>query len=394
MAARLARGTGFSVVELLVAMGLALSILASAITLVRAVQFAFMREGERADMQQRLRVAGNTLYEDLLMAGAGTFRGVRRGALGFSLPPVLPFRHGAQGADAGGAFRNDTLTIVYVPRATSAQAVVRAPVAAGSGLVPIVVDAGCPVGAPACGFAAGMQVIVFNQAAAFDLYTVMSVQGDWLDLRHDMVDTTFVYPAGTAIAEVVNRTFYLKPDAATGTSRLMRYDGSGSDVAMVDHVVSLSFAYYGDPDPPAMIQPASASVGPWTTYGPEPPPVGTQPTQYPPGENCTFHLDSNGVEPIARLPSLGSGSLVELTPGRLTDGPWCPDSASPRRYDADLFRIRRIDVALRVESATSALRGPAGPLFTRAGTARDGERWLPDLEVHFSVAPRNLSGGR
>jgi hypothetical protein len=51
-------------------------------------------------------------------------------------------------------------------------------------------------------------------------------------------------------------------------------------------------------------------------------------------------------------------------------------------------------VTLRVESALSALRGPAGLLFTRGGTSGSGERWLPDFEVRFSVAPRNLNSGR
>jgi hypothetical protein len=78
----------------------------------------------------------------------------------------------------------------------------------------------------------------------------------------------------------------------------------------------------------------------------------------------------------------------------LTDGPWCPDSISPNRFDADLLRIRRIRVSLRVQSGLASLRGPAGTLFARGGTARAGDRYVPDLTVQFDVTPRNMNLGR
>ena len=95
---------------------------------------------------------------------------------------------------------------------------------------------------------------------------------------------------------------------------------------------------------------------------------------------------------------LGSGSnphtLVLLTPALLTDGPWCPDADHPNRWDADLLRVRRVDVTLRVEAAVDALRGPASVLFSRGGTANGGSSWVPDQEVRFQVSPRNLNLGR
>ena len=51
-------------------------------------------------------------------------------------------------------------------------------------------------------------------------------------------------------------------------------------------------------------------------------------------------------------------------------------------------------MTLRVETASAALRGPAGVLFTNGGTSTGGSRWVPDQEVHFEVAPRNLNVGR
>jgi hypothetical protein len=75
----------------------------------------------------------------------------------------------------------------------------------------------------------------------------------------------------------------------------------------------------------------------------------------------------------------------------LTDGPWCPDGLAPNRFDADLFRVRKIRVTVRVQSALASLRGPAGTLFLKGGTARTGYRYVPDLEVQFDVTPRNLN---
>jgi hypothetical protein len=100
--------------------------------------------------------------------------------------------------------------------------------------------------------------------------------------------------------------------------------------------------------------------------------------------------------PAPRLATLGddAAGLVRLTAARLTDGPWCPNAASQRRWDADLLRIRTIAVTVRVQAANAALRGPAGALFRHGGTAHSGNRWLPDQELRFQVAPRNLNVGR
>jgi len=85
---------------------------------------------------------------------------------------------------------------------------------------------------------------------------------------------------------------------------------------------------------------------------------------------------------------------VELTPGMLSDGPWCPDGTSPNRFDADLLRVRSVRVTVRVQAALASLRGPASALFLKGGTARAGDLYVPDLEVQFDVTPRNLNLGR
>jgi hypothetical protein len=84
----------------------------------------------------------------------------------------------------------------------------------------------------------------------------------------------------------------------------------------------------------------------------------------------------------------------------LTDGPWCPadvntsGDAMPNKYDADMLRVRKVRITFRVQVANAVLRGPAGTLFRHAGTSHGGERYVPDQEIRFDVAPRNLNLGR
>ena len=54
---------------------------------------------------------------------------------------------------------------------------------------------------------------------------------------------------------------------------------------------------------------------------------------------------------------------------------------------------RRVRVTLRVEAAAASLRGPAGPLFMRGGTSTTPERYIPDRQIRFDVAPRNIDAG-
>ena len=159
--------------------------------------------------------------------------------------------------------------------------------------------------------------------------------------RPDVVSVVFdTRPLTASTSAIVSRTYYLK-QAAAGSPQLMRYDGLGTDHPVLEDVVVLAFEYFG--------------------------------------------------VPAASAPSI-SADPVLLEPEVLTDGPWCPDPASPERFDADLLRIRRVGVRLRVQ-APAAFRGPAGLLFLRGGTGR-APATVPDQEIRFDVAPRSMNGDR
>ena len=389
---------GFSLLEIVTATALMLLVTAGVFSMMDPAHGSFATEPEKADLQQRLRVGADTLSKDLIMAGAGAYLGTGVGSLSAFFAPVLPFRQGATGGDPAGAFATDRITMMYVP-STAAQTTLSADLTPISLALQVNTENGCPRNVSLCGFTSGMSVLVYDDSGAYDMFTITSVIGA-------LAQVSINRPAGAAtktyekdvtkVVEAVSHTYYLKTDEATETFQLMQYDGtSHAGVPVVDHVVGLTFDYYGDPNPPVLKKPVSDPTGPWTTYGPKPPALRAKPTAYPAGENCTFTIDGTGLR-MPRLAVLGGGNptLVKLTPAQLTDGPWCPDETNPNRWDADLLRIRKVAVTLRVETAAKALRGPAGVLFTHGGTSRRGSRWVPDQEIRFQVTPRNLNLGR
>ncbi len=60
-------------------------------------------------------------------------------------------------------------------------------------------------------------------------------------------------------------------------------------------------------------------------------------------------------------------------------------------FGADPLHVRQVDVRLRVEAASAALRGPAGRLFRRPGSSRRPAHWVPDIELRTSVAIRSVT---
>jgi prepilin-type N-terminal cleavage/methylation domain-containing protein len=395
------REQGFSLLELMVAMAVMLTVTGSIFTLMNPASGTFQAQPEVSDMQQRLRVAADTLYKDLVMAGAGAYQGPKSGSMLFFFAPVMPFRQGTLNDDPPGTYRDDIITIMYVPPTTAQTSLARknGNSLTNSSEIFVNPEPGCPANDPLCGFSEGMTMLMYDESGNYDTWTVTQVQeGGQLKLQHN--NDKIQYPgyksteedplSPTKIVQANYFEYYLN----STTNQLMFYDGSpNADVPIADNVVGLKFEYYGDPQPPAWVNPATTVTdpqGPWTTYGPRP--VPTPPATANPG-NCLF---DTAPTPGSLLPALappGSG-LVKLTAAQLKDGPWCPTAASVNRWDADLLRIRKIGVTLRVQAANAALRGPAGTLFARGGTSRGGDRFVPDQEIHFEISPRNLNLGR
>jgi hypothetical protein len=362
----------------------------------------FQAQPEASDMQQRMRVGVDTLSKDLVMAGAGAYIGSSAGALTNYFAPIMPYRTGSLNPDPPGSFSNEKISLIYVPPTPSQTTVNKAEGGGNSQEIDVDAQKNCGpnIHTQLCGFENGMRVLIFDNDGSWDAVTITNVQNEALHLQHTS-KLSGPYNSGAAVlTQVATHTYYLKTDTATSTYQLMHYDGYQTDLPVLDNVVKLNFEYFGDPQPPQLIPGKSMTdtVGPWTTYGPKPPPLGSDNANdtWAAGENCTFQV-TNGVQ-VPRLASLAAGvAQVKLDPAIFSNGdPMCPDNSVDKssRFDADLLRIRRVRVVLRVQAASVALRGPAGTLFLRGGQANSANRFLPDQEIRFDVTPRNMNLGR
>lgn len=334
-------------VEFLVTAAIAIALVAGLLSLVQPVHGMTAVQPEISDMQQRIRVATNALSGSIAMAGAGLDRGSAGGSLGRHFAPIFPYRAGRFGADppSGIRYRSDAITILHIPK-TAAQSTLRDPL--GPSAATLTVDAwpGCPVGDQACGFSAGMTVLVFDGTSAWDAFEVTGVEGATLQVEHLGPGRSHSYEPGAAIAEAIWHTYYFDD----GADQLRHYDGDETDVPVVDNVVGLRFTYFGAAAPPS------------------------RPTPAPGVENCV--VDSSGASKLPVLTSAGA-SLAELSPGMLSDGgaggiAWC--GSSDHLFDPDLLRIRRVRIHVRVQAGNDMLR-----------------RLLPDIEATIDVTPPNLA---
>jgi hypothetical protein len=380
---------GFTVVELIVAMAITLTIAAATLSLLGPAHDAFQVQPETADLQQRARVGIDALQRELLMAGAGMYAAGGVGPLHQALAPVMPYRaFGSSDPASGVYFRPDAISLLFVP-STASQTRLAAPLTAGGLDIAIESPATCPAATASqvCGFAAGDQLLVFDGAGEWSVFTVDRVDGG-AGMVLKGTPSARRFDVSSNVTEIKAVMYSLKADPPSGAFQLVRADGFDPAQPVLDHVVKLEFRYFGEPEPPRVVDETEMPLR--TTYGPAPPPIDQPGLGWPVGENCTFMLVDGSHK--ARLASIGpTGRLVEIAPVLLTDGPWCPDAGSPHRFDADLLRVRRVRFTIRVQTALQSLRGPAGVLFTNGGLARAGGRSVPDLEIQLDVSPRNLN---
>lgn len=192
-----------------------------------------------------------------------------------------------------------------------------------------------------------------------------------------------------AVVPSESHTYHLKQDAE-GIWQLMQYDGHLSDQPAVEDVIAIQFEYFGSGDPPVTSLNVNGNVR--VTYGPLPPPLAVDDPAdaWGAGENCTIANAAGRYLP--RLQNLGAGE-VPIGEPLLVDGPWCPDAAHAFRFDADLLRIRRVRVHLRLQAARP-FRGLPGAWFANSGSAGDPWRYVPDEHVTLDVMPRNIHVAR
>lgn len=357
--APLGNEAGYTLTELLISTAIMLTVTASIFGLMTPAQGTSQAQPEASDLQQRLRVGSDVLFKELIMVGAGPYMGPQTGSLASYFAPILPRKGGSATPDARNVFRPDAITITYIPN-TFSQTSIRDPMPPQAVPIKVEPQPGCPDAQrnALCGFYEGMEVLIFDSTGTSDVFTISSVADEALQLRHQGVDLSKSYEPGSAIAQVVRKTFYR--DAATNTLRVIN---GAADTALVDNVVGLTFSYLGDPNPPLAPKP----------------PLGTA--------NCLYN--AAGVQLGLPVLAADQGGLASLTAANLTDGPWC--GGGTNEFDADLLRVRKVRVTLRMQAASATLRGTDPALFRNPGTAQLGEKMVPDYAVSFDVTPRNLN---
>lgn len=362
---RLQSEAGFSLVELLIAAAIMVTVTGAIFTLMSPAQGTTQVQTEVADVQQRQRIGSDFLFKELLMAGAGVYQGPVTGSLINFFAPVLPRRTGFMNPDPPTKFRPDAVTLTYVPN-TYSQTTIKQSMPIKSMELKVEPQPNCPnkggTKDPLCGFDTGMVVLMFDNSGHFDTFEITNVQSDAAHLQHRGQNLTYEYQAGAWVTQATSYTFYRDAD----TNTLRRYNGGLNDEAIVDDVVDLSISYFGDPNPPMSPKPAAGE------------------------SNCLYDAAGNYLN-LPVLPTT-DGSLATLTPAMLTDGPFCGGGSN--QYDPDLLRVRKLRIQLTVQVASARLRGMDQTLWKNPGKATGSDKMVPDYMVTFEVAPRNLNLAR
>jgi hypothetical protein len=387
---------GFSLFEVLIATAIMLTITGGIFTVLNPTGGMFKAQPEVVDMQQRLRIGVDTLTRDLIMAGAGAYSGSQSGSLAGFFAPIQASKQGSDPLydDGPGVFRADAITIFYVPT-TSSQTSISQAMPNQSAELKVSPESGCPNGANLCGFTDGMAVLIYDDTGAYDTMTITEVQDQASHIQHrQQGDLSKSYGIGAKVVQYQDHVYFLD----TVKRQLMHYDGYHTVTPVLDEVVGLNFEYYGEPAAPAL-RDGNGLKSQDVTYGPRPKKLGVSSgTTWPDGENCTIQVVGGTQQPrLANFGAPGTG-LVRLTQAQLTDGPWCPDDVNTNRFDADLFRVRKVRVTLRLQTGDASLRGSLSggqdAMFTQVGTGKAGVRQVGDQQIRFDVTPRNMNLNR
>ncbi|MEW5984474.1 MAG: hypothetical protein AB1806_19155 [Acidobacteriota bacterium] len=374
---------GTTLIELLVATTVTLIALATILSVALPWAGGIHAIGEAADVQQRLRVLAVSLARAIQHSGAGIVVGP--GArLPRPWPALLPCRW-APGQPACQPAA-DALTVLGLDAGLQLQ--LAEDMAGTSAPLVVALPPGCAADQQACRFTDGTQAAIVDASGARDEFVVTGVSSDGTLLTHAPATFSRAYRAGSVIGRTTLEAYHARADPGAGSLQL-RSGRGGGDFPLLDGLAGIAIEYFGDPTPPVVLGTSGGRI--LVSYGPEPPRPGLDDPAdaWGAGENCTFVATAEALVP--RLPSLPEdhGGLTRLSPAALGDGPWCPDGGSAWRFDADLMRVRRVRLTLRVQAQSGAARGSHPRLFSRPGDGRNAGALVPDLEVSVDVALRN-----
>ena len=255
---RPAADRGFTLVELLVATALLLGLMGVTGRVLLDLRTAIDVTTERADLQQRARVAIDAVTSQLRGAGAGADHGAAPGPLDRWIPVLLPGKPGDPAGFSAGITTFEVLA--SIPAAT-----LRFDLPRGAPSIDLEYRAGC---APPCGFFERSTVLLIDSEGDFDLFVLTAIDGGSANVRRLQVGTDDGYAAGSAVLPVDLRAIYFEE----GNRELRSFDGDRSDLPLVNEVADLRLEYLGRTldGPLETLDSASFEDGPWRGSGAAP----------------------------------------------------------------------------------------------------------------------------
>jgi prepilin-type N-terminal cleavage/methylation domain-containing protein len=222
---------GFSLVELLVASAILLTVCAGVVDMLsRALAAAPVLE-ETTDVHQRARVASEAVAADARRAAAATASGL------FSR--VLAAVEPRTGFDPPGSATDDVLTLRYAV-AGGARGKLAAALDTSAGSVTLV-SSGCPASTMACGFTAGSYAMLVDETGLAAFVEVDAIGPDSVAIRDVHGSRAGAFTTGAEILEATEVTYRF--DAAA--RQLLRTEGGGTFV-VADNVVGGRFSYFDE----------------------------------------------------------------------------------------------------------------------------------------------------
>lgn len=220
---------GFTLVELMVATAMLLTIVGAIVSLASPMRHAFERSVAAGDLAIRGRTGVEALVESLRQSGAGARIGPRT----LSLPTVAAVVILHRSLDEGAAAPPyGAVTVVRVPDG-AAQAVLQGPADAGTWSIRFDPSGPCPRQTGACGFVAGVAAIVYD-ATQSERVSVAAVNPSTSTLALG-APLTRSFTVGGVVAEIHADTYGVRSDAG-GNRRLVRITEAGAEQTLVDHV--------------------------------------------------------------------------------------------------------------------------------------------------------------
>lgn len=216
--------SGFSLVELLVALAVCSIISAAIGAMVPPSRAAFEQTPAALELQQR----GRTAIDAVAQA-------VRSAGITDAVPPMV-----FSAPDPSGERFTRLLAIARALHAAEGRLDSDQQGSSGDLMLS---EWACPAVNDVCGFTPGASVVIADGAGTFDLFTVAATNNT-LNSLSSSVSFARPYPAGSLIVEVDAFTFRLdaQPD---GSKTLVRETVAGAIQPIADHVAGLSFLASG-----------------------------------------------------------------------------------------------------------------------------------------------------